>query len=245
MKIAIDFGNTLAKIGLFENKNLINVLTFNKENIYDLINYLSIIKDLDFIIFSSVIDISEQNLNKIKSFCKTIEFSNKTSIPVVNKYKTPETLGKDRLASAVAGNYLYRNKNTLIIDAGTCIKYDFVNNRNEYLGGSISPGIKMRFSALNTFTDKLPLVEYNFEKKLIGQTTQEAIISGVINGLISEIDGIINCYHHEYEDLQIIMSGGDLKYFDKQLKSSIFAVENIVLKGLNEILDYNVENKFI
>jgi type III pantothenate kinase len=151
-------------------------------------------------------------------------------------------LGSDRISAAVGGYYLYPNKNVLVIDAGTCIKYNFTNSNNQYLGGGISPGIEMRFKALQKFTDKLPLIEIDLNfNSLIGASTQSSILSGVLNGTISEIDGIINLYKLQFPDLICILTGGDSQYLANRLKNSIFTHQNLVLKGLNNILNYTIE----
>jgi type III pantothenate kinase len=168
-----------------------------------------------------------------------MELSALTNIPVTNFYKTPDTLGKDRLAGIVAAHSLYVKENVLVIDAGTCITYDLITTKGEYYGGSISPGLNMRFKALHTFTEKLPLVSLlNFEE-LIGTDTNTSILSGVINGLIAETDAIIERYKELYSALKIIICGGDAQFLVDRLKNSIFAVPELVLIGLNEILDYN------
>jgi len=168
-----------------------------------------------------------------------LELDTSTLLPITLNYKTLETLGKDRIALAVAAAQLYPHKNVLIIDAGTCITYDFIDKHKEYQGGSISPGIQMRFKALNTFTDKLPLINPTDNVELLGKSTSESISSGVMNGVYSEIDGIIDKYKINFPDIEVILTGGDIIYFDKKLKNNIFANSNLVLKGLNMILDYN------
>src|SRR5690606_6792967 len=152
---------------------------------------------------------------------------------IINCYDTPDTLGKDRLAGAVAGAHLYPGKNVLIIDAGTAITYDMVHSMNQYVGGSISPGINMRFKALHTFTKRLPLYEPTMYDKLTGTDTYQSIMSGVMVGARAEMDGIINEYEQKYQSLITILTGGDAIYFDKKLKSNIFATSNLVLSGLN------------
>jgi type III pantothenate kinase len=163
-------------------------------------------------------------------------------LPVVIDYHTPDTLGTDRIAAVVAAHNLYPDKNILVVETGTCITYDFIDAEGIYRGGSISPGLGLRFSALHNFTDKLPLIEPVKDAILIGKSTESSIQSGVINGLIAEVQGIISMYENNYEDLTIILSGGNLDYFDKILKNNIFAVPNIVLTGLNIILDFNDKN---
>ena len=170
-----------------------------------------------------------------------IEFSETTPVPINNLYDTPETLGEDRLAAVVAANHLYPDNPCLVVQAGTCITFEFIDRNKNYRGGAISPGIDMRLKALDTFTGKLPLIERKEETDLIGTTTESSILSGVMNGILEEVDGIITRYQKLYPDLVVILSGGDMNYFDKRLKNNIFALPNIVLTGLNLILDHNFE----
>ncbi|MGZ4038048.1 MAG: type III pantothenate kinase, partial [Bacteroidia bacterium] len=148
--------------------------------------------------------------------------------------------GSDRLAASVGAFGLYPGQDTLVVDAGTCVKYNFTNRNNEYLGGAISPGLQMRFKAMHQLTGRLPLVipddQFN---KLVGTTTEESLLSGVINGLIHETDGFINDYKKQYPQLKVVFTGGDTSFFVKRLKNSIFADHDLVLKGLNDILIYN------
>jgi type III pantothenate kinase len=180
-----------------------------------------------------------------KNFC-FVELSDKTTLPIKNNYATPSTLGKDRLACAVASNLLYRNKPVLCVDAGTCIKYDFVNHRNEYWGGAIAPGLTMRLMALEHFTDKLPLVHYSPHAKLIGNTTRESILSGVVIAAAQEIKGMVALYRKKYPRLKIILTGGDVEFLRQifntrgNKNSSIFAQPNLILIGLNNILNHNI-----
>jgi type III pantothenate kinase len=169
-----------------------------------------------------------------------IELGAETPVPLVNRYGSAGTLGRDRLAAAVAGSAAFPGKNVLVICAGTALTVDFVNDKKEYPGGSIAPGMQMRFNALHTFTDKLPLVSYREETELVGTDTERSIRSGVINGMAAEIDGIARAYREHYPDLEVIFSGGDLNYFVKRLKISIFALPNIVIHGLQQILSFNV-----
>jgi type III pantothenate kinase len=165
-----------------------------------------------------------------------------TPLPIKNNYATPKSLGKDRLAAAVGAWSLFPNQNSLSIDVGTAIKFDLINQASEYIGGSISPGISLRFQSLHNFTAKLPLVQYKNSHPLIGFDTETSILSGVLNGINSEIDGLIELYKVQYPDLKIILSGGDSIYFENNLKSNIFAVSNLVQIGLNEILIFNETN---
>jgi type III pantothenate kinase len=194
------------------------------------------------VILSSVRDYSDEIRNLLNSQFHCIELSPAVPLPIKLNYQTVATLGNDRIALAVAAAGLFPGQNVLIIDAGTCITYDFINVNNEYCGGGISPGILMRFKALNTFTSKLPLVSKVNYAGLIGDSTDNSIRSGVINGTIAEVNGIIEQYEHMFSDLKILLTGGDTNYFDKNLKNNIFANSNLVLEGLNMILDCNVGN---
>ncbi len=146
----------------------------------------------------------------------------------------------DRLAGVCGAIELFKETDTLVIDAGTCITYDFVDKQKNYFGGSISPGLKMRFKAVHTFTAKLPLVDSANAVGLIGDSTESSIQSGVINGMIAEIEGIIMRYQDKYPGLRVILCGGDTAFFENKLKASIFAAPDLVLIGLNSILIYNV-----
>jgi type III pantothenate kinase len=239
MNLIIDFGNTQKKIAVFKNDILIELKTFKKISLDHLICFTKKYKYIDSVIISSVVDYPDSFDEYLRKKFFLIKFNSKIPVPVFNKYKSPDTLGNDRLAAVVGANHLFPNKNVLVIDAGTCIKYDFINSKNEYLGGSISPGISMRFKALHTFTDKLPLINMQEHEKLIGQNTKESILSGVLNGTISETDKIIEQYKKSFSSLKIIISGGDNIFLEKRLKNSTFANPNIVLIGLNKILEFN------
>ncbi len=240
MKLVLDFGNTLQKIAIFDGHQMLEMHAFKKVTLQKL---MQIIKKypIKSAILSAVIHYPIEIKSFLELHFKFIEFTATTPIPIFNKYATPQSLGKDRLAAAVAGNHFFPQQNVLIIIAGTCITYEFISKNAEYIGGAISPGISIRFKALHTFTEKLPLVQKKQKASLIGDTTEKSILSGVINGAIHEVKGISSRYADDYKNIKIILSGGDMKYFDKILKNSIFAVSNIVLIGLNIILDFNAE----
>jgi len=195
-------------------------------------------------ILSSVKPVDDEILRFLSgNFDLFIELDHQTELPIKNLYETPETLGKDRLAAAVGANELFPNQNLLIIDAGTAITYDLVSEKNEFIGGNISPGLQMRFKALNHFTGKLPLVSYSDEFKDIGRNTTDAIRAGVQNGILYEIAQTIELFNKNYQNLQIVMTGGDSIFFDKKLNYTIFVHFNITLIGLNRILEHNAKNK--
>jgi type III pantothenate kinase len=172
-----------------------------------------------------------------------IWLTSEIEVPVKNNYSTPHTLGMDRLAGVVGAFQLYPGTNCLVVDAGTTITCDFLDEEGHYQGGSITPGIDMRFKSLSEYTDKLPLVESDWDSPpFIGNNTEGSIRSGVLNGVVSEIEGIIRRYDHKFSNLKVIICGGDAQYFESRLKDSIFA-PHLVLIGLNSILMYHVQNK--
>jgi len=246
MFLIIDRGNTLLKIALFEGHEMKQLWTFAEYSATAFNQLLANIKNAfgmlpDHGILS---DVSGKNDDWFSpnAGVSLLKLNSSTPIPIKLNYKTPETLGKDRIALAVGASTLYPDKDILVIGTGTTITYDFINKEKEYQGGAISPGIMMRFRALHTFTGKLPLINPVATAELIGNSTENSILSGVINGSQAEVKGIINTYQERYPHLRIILTGGDMNYFDKYLKSNIFAVSNLVLLGLKDILRYNVEN---
>ena len=231
-KLTIDQGNTLIKVAVFEDKNLVK-----KAVLFDISSLLDFFKGIDVVIYATVND--RQSLIPYFKNIPFVVLDHTTPLPISNLYHTPETLGVDRIAAVVAAEFLYPRHNNLVIDAGTCITYDFVDAKSNYQGGSISPGLKMRFQALHNQTSNLPLIECIDYTNLIGTDTFSSISSGVINGVISEIDGIILRYKETNPDVNILITGGDSVFFEKALKNSIFAHPDLVFIGLNEILDYN------
>ncbi len=242
MNLVIDIGNTRVKTALFKEDQLFELRMY--DSVSELLSDLTFIKQAQNAVIGSVVDDLDLFYSGINSIIPTIIYTHETKIPVLNLYHSASTLGSDRIAAAIGANTMYPNQNVLVIDAGTCIKYNFTNSNNEYLGGAISPGLQMRFKALEHFTSKLPLVELdtNFDE-LIGTNTQKSILSGVLNGAVAEIDGFINDYKRQYPNIICVLTGGDSEYLAKRLKNSIFAHQNLVLKGLNDILNYNLEKK--
>ena len=231
LKLTIDQGNTTTKVALFKEEKLLQKIS--EVDFEDVLNYA---KDADRVILSSVKSKSEY-LNLSHSYF--INLDSNTPLPIENRYSTPRTLGKDRIALSVGAQHLFPGKDVLVLDMGTCLTYDFINAEGQYLGGSISPGLSMRFKALHHFTDGLPLVSPKDLPLLIGDTTDTSILSGVINGMFSEIDGIIQRYTINYPNINVIITGGDANFFDKGLKNTIFASSDLLMIGLNKILDYN------
>lgn len=244
MKLIIDIGNTRVKTALFDDSGIAELITIEDLSIDFLTELFSKHKNIRSAIMASVREVKQEITGLLSSKTRFIRLDETTPLPFVNKYATPNTLGNDRVAAVAGASSLFPGQNVLVIDAGSCITYDFINATGEYLGGSISPGINMRFLALNSFTGKLPLINFDSgrQAKLTGTDTRESILSGVQNGVLQEVDGIINTYKQQYSEVNVVVSGGDYKYFDKYLKNNIFASPNIVLTGLNRILDFNEEN---
>lgn len=239
MNLIIDVGNTRVKVAVFESDTILEMFIFDKTKIISEVKKITKKNTFDSAIISSVASISEKKLQKLKEIVPLLELNHTIKVPFKNLYKTPTTLGVDRIALATAGIMKYSQKNILIIDAGTCITFDFINSKGEYLGGAISLGIKMRLKALHHFTAKLPLVEKQNIDYYIGKNTNESILSGVVNGVTQEIEGIISQYEEKYSNLTVVLTGGDTNFLSKQLKSSIFAHQNFLLEGLNAILTFN------
>ena len=238
-KLVIDIGNTLQKLAVFEDKSLLLKETFQGLGSEKLKNFIEQYGPFRGIIQSTVVVHKRDMVEVLAKAGKFIPLSFQTPIPFNNKYKTPATLGKDRIAAVAGAFALFPGRNILVIDAGTCITFDILTETGDYLGGAISPGIRMRFKAMHTFTGKLPLIEPGEFTGLIGRSTDESMLSGVYNGILAEIAGIIHLYKEKYHDLLVIMTGGDHEFLHNKLKISIFAAPDLVLLGLNEIFDYN------
>ena len=239
MNLIIDAGNTRVKAAVFEVNTLIEVVFFDENKFLSEVKKILKKYKIEHGILSSVSFISEKKIEKLQSLVHLIVLSSSTKVPFINLYQTPKTLGVDRIALVSGAVKRFPNKNILVIDAGTCITFDFVNDKLEYFGGAISLGVEMRYKALHTFTSKLPFLEKGYPSDFIGKNTQESMNSGVVNGVIQEIDGVINQYKNKFSNLTVVLTGGDTNFLSKQLKSSIFAHQNFLLEGLNEILIFN------
>jgi type III pantothenate kinase len=239
MNLVIDIGNTRTKFSVMNRGEVL--ITVPVDELQP--EHIGLLKheypELKKVILSSVKDYPVELRAELERFEKFIELDENTPLPIKNQYKSPETLGKDRIAAAVGAFDLYPESNLLIIDAGTAITYDVVNEFGEFLGGNISPGIDLRFRALNSFTGKLPLVRQQPFDRLFGSTTEEAILAGVQNGVIFEVDGAINTFKEFYKNLKVIITGGNAEFFERKLKNSFFVHFNLIALGLNRILEHN------
>jgi type III pantothenate kinase len=235
--LVIDAGNTVLKIAVFTNGNIVEIQRFESTDFIGIEHYSKKYSDAPSIM-SSVVSFEEtKRLENLFLNCYTV--NNDSPLPIKLIYLTPKTLGIDRICNAVAIAQLCPNKNAVSIDLGTCLKFDFVNRENQYVGGSISPGIHLRYKSLNDYTSNLPLIRDTNAISLIGKSTVESIHSGVINGIQAEINHLIQRYSEEYSDLTFFMTGGDIHYFDFPVKSNIFVDEILTLKGLYQIYLFN------
>jgi len=239
MNLCIDIGNTRIKIAVFDNGKMIHndaFYTQNDNEVADLITEYKITKAI-----SSSTRKSESAFEKrVKSHVSLLKLNHKTPIPVENLYETPQTLGKDRLAVAIGCTKIYPQKNCLIIDAGTCITYDIVTADKRYLGGNISPGLRMRAEAMDTMTSTLPLVEPQYNKDYIGKSTITAMQNGIVYGTLLEIESLIAMIKHDIGDINVIITGGDAPFFADLLKTKIFVHSFLVLEGLDATINYAI-----
>ncbi|MGY5848120.1 type III pantothenate kinase [Salegentibacter sp. HM20] len=241
MNLIVDVGNSFVKLAVFQNYSLKHSSKCRREDFFEKTEIL--LKDwpqLSQAILSwTVKEVAEEagflekrlNLHKLTSDCR---------LPFKNSYATPNSLGKDRIALVAAAVKEFPGKNCLVIDAGTCVTYDFKTSAEEYLGGAISPGLNMRFEAMHKFTGNLPLLKAEDETKLLGTNTIDCMQSGALNGLVFEINSFVDAYMAEYKHLTIILTGGDYQILSKRVKNGIFANPNFLLEGLNHILEFNI-----
>nr|WP_315208611.1 type III pantothenate kinase [uncultured Flavobacterium sp.] len=243
MILVIDVGNTRIKAAVFEDATLFEIFVFSKielqKNIENILKKFEKITDL---IVSSVGDVEKQSFLVYNNVLNVHFLSHEDPFPFHNCYATPKTLGIDRMVLAAGATLQFPSQNRLVIDAGTCVTYDFIDEENNYLGGAIAPGLRLRYESLHNFTAKLPLLSLESPKDFIGTSTSESIHSGVVNGFVYEIDGFIDEYKARYSNFIIILTGGDTDFLAKRLKNTIFANSNFLLESLNQTFQYKIKN---
>ncbi|UTW64921.1 type III pantothenate kinase [bacterium SCSIO 12643] len=239
MNFILDIGNTNVKAAIFDQNNLVTQKVVSLGDLGNVIDQFLDQYQPSHIIASSVSATKEELEVLIDNRAEWMMFDSTCELPIRVEYQSVETLGSDRLAGVMGVYEEYPQKNVLVIDAGTCITYDLLTYDNRYFGGAISPGCEMRYKSLNKFTKKLPLLHPKERPNLIGQSTEDSIHSGIINGMSFEIDGVINAYKKRFGNLFVVMTGGDAKNFVKEVKNTTFADQNLILHGLNKILDYH------
>ena len=237
--VCFDFGNTRLKCAVFLEKNIIAEIILendNPEQIYRIIQQYQPKNS----ILASVINHSPEIELLLKEHTRFHFLNHSSKLPLTTPVGKPETIGADRLAIMAAAVHLYPNQHTLSIGLGTCITYNYVNRQHEFLGGSISPGMNMRFKAMHEHTALLPLIKAESNFPLVGYDTKTNLLSGVILGMASEIDGIINLYSEKYQQLQVLITGGDLSFFTPLLKNKIYSDPNLLFRGLYAISEENI-----
>jgi type III pantothenate kinase len=240
MLLAIDVGNTRIKAAVFEVNTLIETIVFSKEEFVSRVTFiLELHPKITTIVVAAVGNLEKKMFSRFENRLSVVFISHESKFPFQNLYATPTTLGIDRMVLAAGAVMTFPAQNRLIIDAGTCITYDFVDVNDNYLGGAISPGIRLRYESLHQQTAKLPLLTKNYPKSFIGNSTEESIHTGVFSGVIHEIDGFIEEYRTQYAKFIIILTGGDAEFLAKRLKNTIFANSNFLLESLNQTFQYN------
>ena len=244
MNLCIDIGNSQVKTAVYSGTRITGKSSWadiGPREVEEIKNDYPQIKN---VILCSVRHDDRDLITYLRNkFSFLLVLDHETAIPVENLYESKTTLGKDRLAAITGANNNYPGRSVLVVDAGTAITYDIINESGHYLGGNISPGIALRFRSLHEFTERLPLVGPRKDVPLLANNTEESIVSGVMNGILFEMQLFINRMEEQFRNLVIIFTGGDAKYFDKKLKNTIFVDPDLIFTGLNRILTYNVEQK--
>lgn len=236
--ICFDFGNTRLKAAVFNEGQLKEIIILPDDNRSTIEGIVAKYKP-EFSILSSVVDHQADVEDVLSTGTHFHKLSHQTKLPFTTPVGKPETIGADRLALCAAAVHLFPNANNLAIGLGTCITYNFINNQNQFLGGSISPGLEMRFKSMNDYTAKLPLVKMEWNFPLIGYDTKTNLLSGVAWGMAKEIDGVIDAYAEKYGNFNVQLTGGDTLHFAPLLKNQIFADPQLIFKGLYAICEFN------
>lgn len=240
MKLVLDIGNTLGKLVVYRQQDEVFRSQFELGEMYTtLIDLFFDFPEIKQAILCSVVSIEAQIQLLLKEKTILLEVNSDIKLPFQNRYETPETLGADRIGLVAAAAFRYPGKNCLVVDAGSCVTYDFISSDGIYRGGAISPGLQMRFKAMHEHTNKLPFVSLKEEFIALGANTQNSILAGVVNGLVFEIEGWQSSLGTTHEDLTLILTGGDAQFLSKRLKNTIFAHSNFLVQGLCQLLDYN------
>ena len=239
MNLVIDIGNTVAKVAVFRGGEPLE-LFYDSNRTLERLPDVCAKYPVERAIVATVIDLDGRAEARLAELpVPLLRLDRTTPLPVENLYETPETLGYDRIAAVVGAREQFPGRDILVIDAGTCITYEFIDAAGRYHGGNISPGVQMRFKALHEFTGRLPLVAREGRRLPLGKDTDTAMREGVLKGMEYEIAGYIGNMKHKYPELLVFLTGGDDFSFDTSVKSIIFADRFLVLKGLNRILNYN------
>ncbi len=243
MILTVDVGNTRIKAAVFEGSTVLENFVFEKNELEKKIEkILKKFPNCSDLVVASVGNVEKQSFLAFENELNIHFLTHEDVYPFVNKYATPKTLGIDRMVLASGATLQFPKQNRLVIDAGTCITYDFIDENDNYLGGAISPGLRLRYEALHNYTAKLPLLAFEVPELYIGNSTAQAIHSGVVNGFVYEIDGFIDEYRANFSNFIIILTGGDAVFLAKRLKNTIFANSNFLLESLNQTFQYKIDN---
>jgi type III pantothenate kinase len=240
--LCFDFGNTRLKCAVFSDSHFKDLIVLEDDSAETIIHLLEKTKAAKSIL-SSVVDHNPglEDILSQKTLFHKLSYDSK--LPFTSPVGKPHTIGADRLAMVAAGIHLSPNQHNLIIGLGSCITYNFVNKYHEFIGGSISPGMEMRFKSLQYYTAKLPLIEADWNFPLLGYDTKTNIQSGVILGMAKEIDGTIDSYRDKFSNFNVHLTGGDVAFFGALLKNKIFADPFLIYRGLYAISEYNQKTK--
>jgi type III pantothenate kinase len=240
ISLVLDIGNTRCKAAVFNGDTLLEKRRFDPDDMDALIILVETYRPS--LSMMSSVGVDAKVFQKyLEAQTRCLELTSSLPVPFRNLYATPQTLGMDRVAAVAAAKHLFPDRHCLVIDMGTCITYDFVTAQHDYLGGSISPGLRMRLQAMAYFTKRLPEIEPEVPDTFIGDSTRNSMLSGMYYGVLGEINELVERYEKQFGDLQVILCGGDSGMFDKHTKKSIFAAPDLVLDGLNQLLHYNVK----
>jgi type III pantothenate kinase len=243
MILTIDVGNTRIKGAVFEDNVLLESFVFVKtEHEKNIQNILKKYEKITHLVVASVGYLEKDSFLHYNNSLIVHFISHNDPFPFINHYATPQTLGIDRMVLAAGATIQFPKQNRLVIDVGTCVTYDFIDEKDVYLGGAIAPGLRLRYESLHNYTAKLPLLESKSPDSFIGKSTAESIHSGVVNGFVYEIDGFIDEYKAHYSNFIIILTGGDTDFLAKRLKNTIFANSNFLLESLNQTFQYKIKN---
>ena len=243
MVLTVDVGNTRIKAAVFEGNTVLENFVFEKNELEKKIKkILKKFQNCSDLVIASVGNIEKQSFLAFEKQLNIHFLTHEDVFPFINKYATPKTLGIDRMVLASGATLQFPKQNRLVIDAGTCITYDFIDEFNNYSGGAISPGLRLRYEALHNYTARLPMLDLQEPESYIGNTTAQAIHSGVVNGFVYEIDGFIDEYRANFSNFIIILTGGDTEFLAKRLKNTIFANSNFLLESLNQTFQYKIDN---
>lgn len=241
MNLCIDIGNTFTKLAIFDQQEILYFKS-NKKWLVGDIKKLVTKFSVDWAIISTVKKSNPRYFTYLDKHTQLIQLTHKTKIPITNNYSTPKTLGRDRLAAAVGAFASYPKKNNVIIDIGTCVKFDYIDKNGTYFGGNISPGVEMRLKAMHHFTAALPSIKRKHPKNLLGLSTEEAMNNGAVLGVVFEIEAFIRRLKAEKGSINVILTGGGASFFGDFVKSKIFVDSLLILKGLNKIASYQKEH---